>query len=166
MSSSHGRHQWLDSLARTVVALAVFWLFSFAFLKTARLATSNWRIADAVLLVGCALGLVFAARLRAQLAALLLAGSVATLSSIYLINSYYGMRVFSGRHISWGLILAGVLGALFGAFLMRYFQLPRVPGASQARSSVSGADQRGGQRLAPPTANAQEGSADQLRSVA
>ena len=117
----------LRALGRGGLVLALFWLTSFALVQFGQRVSGSWATSYVGLVLGCALGVYFALRLRVRPVAYLLAGQLAFGVAELVIHAVYGIRAAQGAPTHFAVMAAGTLGVLLGWYLSRrpFPQSPR-----------------------------------------
>lgn len=105
-------------IVRNVLVLAAFWLISFGLMQIAQRLFTAWQAAEIAQILGCGAGVFLAMRLRAPVAALLLAGQAAFSLSEFAMHSTYSIRAVQGAPTHFAVMIAATLGVVFGALLV------------------------------------------------
>jgi hypothetical protein len=107
-----------ESIGRNVLALALFWLLSFAGVQFGY-QFGGWPATEIGQVLGCAAGVGVAIQLRARLAAYLVAAMVAFSASELIVHLYYGMRAAQGAPTHFAGMGAALLSIALGASIAR-----------------------------------------------
>ncbi len=117
--SRGGSDMRMRAIALNVVALALFWGVAFVFVQFAQRVPGGWPATGVAEVAGAGLAVWMALRLRAVVAAFVIAGQLAFATAELAIHAVYGIRAAQGAATHFAVMLAGTLGVLFGVLLMR-----------------------------------------------
>lgn len=130
----------MRGIALNVIALALYWITLFTLIQTAQGLSLGWPAMAVGEVIGAAIGVWIALRLRAFVAAFVLAGQVAFALAEGAIHAVYGIRAAQGAPTHFAVMLAGTLGVLFGMLLMR--RVTRSPNTTTVNGTLDSAISR------------------------
>jgi len=109
----------MKSLMTNVSVLALFWLSSFAAMQIVQRAGMHWAVVDGTLVVMTSLALAFSVRLRARVAAMLLASFVAMEVAELAIHLTYGIRSAQGAPSHFATLGAAMIAVVLATAFAR-----------------------------------------------
>jgi len=109
----------LESVARNVLAFALFWLLSFGFVQFGLHQLGGWPATEIGQMLGSAAGVAVAVQLRARLAAYFVAAMVAFSASELIVHLYFGIRAAQGAPTHFAGMGAALLSIALGASIAR-----------------------------------------------
>jgi len=114
-----------DAVVSNAIAAVLFWVL--VFLLTRIAVGIGWQAMEVAILIGCALGVGLARRLRARLVELGLMGMVAFQAAELAMHLLFGLRSVQGAETHFAVMIAGVLGAVIAWSASRKHDVPRDP---------------------------------------
>jgi hypothetical protein len=125
-----------DLLTVSVAAALLVWIITFALTRFAR--AEGWQAMEMTIFVSMLAGAGLARRLGARLVAVGILGLAAFQAAELAMHTLYGIQAVQGGPTHWAVMIAGVLGALFGS----RFERGVSPTTDRARADASVADRQ------------------------
>jgi hypothetical protein len=108
------------AVTMNVLAFVVFWLTAFGLIRFAERVLHGWPSSELMQTAALAVGVLVALRMRARVAALLMAGFLAFSLAELALHSIYGIRAVQGAPTHFAVMTAGAIGVALGVFLVPY----------------------------------------------
>lgn len=102
-----------DLLTVSVAAALLVWIITFVLTRFAR--AEGWQAMEVTIFVSMLAGAGLARRLGARLVAVGILGLAAFQAAEFAMHTLYGIEAVQGGPTHWAVMIAGVLGALFGS---------------------------------------------------